>query len=306
MSERPGPREALWRHQEVRGGVRAKTHEIFGEGEISDEALDTFFLLEGETLSEEEKRDVALFVQHAGERLINAILNRPGQKITSPEEALRILNNPEERFGIIPLHDPAHCITTFERSEENSVVPAFFKHTTEEAFLNPHVTAEEFPALLWSRPIENMNIFTSLFEQESATRLFEVLRKRAVASSDPTRYSPMVDALEQELDSTNFESVRRIFEEFTILFLKTSSPGAIKPELIKKAEPFLDESVRTSQTNPDEKYLVFAQRLFNEYKTNKRIYIEEFERILKPLLERLRAKDDALRAVSASTPEQSQ
>lgn len=306
MSEQAGKREVLWRNSEVREGVKNKTHEIFGEGEISDEGLDAFFSLEGEPLSKEEKRDVRLFVQHAGERLVNAILNRPGQAASSPEEAVRILNNPEERFGIIPLHDPAHCITTFERSSENSVVPAFFKHTTEEAFLNPHITAEEFPALLWSRPIENMNLFTSLLEQDSATKLFNILKKRAQASSDPEKYVPMVDTLEVKLDPSDFTSVRRTFEEFTILFLKTSSPGAIKPELIKKAEPFLDEAVRTSQATPDEKYLVFAQKLFNEYKTNKRIYIDEFERILKPLLERLRTKDDALQAKSVQTPEQPQ
>lgn len=303
MSERPGPREALWRNDEVRRGIQEKTKEIFGDNEVSDASLDAFFSLEGERLSDQEKRDVALFAKYAGERLINAILHRPGQAVGSPEEAARRVNNPEEKFGIIPLHDPAHCITTYERSADNSVVPAFFKYSLEDAFTNPEITAEEFPALLWSRPIENMNLFTSLFEQESATRLFDVLRKRALASSNPTRYSPMVETLEARLDPTDSSSVRRTFEEFTILFLKTSQPGAINPELIKKGEPFLDEAVAISQTNPDEKYLAFAQKLFNEYKTNKRVYIDEFERILKPLLERLRRKDEASRTPSVSALE---
>lgn len=303
MNKRSESREALWRHPEVRTGIKEKTREIFGKEEISNEGLDTFFSLEGEPLSEEERRDVTLFVRHAGERLINAILNRPGQAVTSPEEAIRILST-EERLGIIPLHDPAHCITTFERSDENSVVPAFFKHTSEDAFTNPQVIAEEFPALLWSRPVENMNLFTSLLEQESATKLFKVLKDRAATSSNPKRYLPMTKELEAKLNPTDFASVRKTFEEFTILFLKTSRSEVIDPELIKRAEPFLDASVTTSQTHPDEKYLAFAQKIFNEYKTNKRIYIDEFERILKPLLERLRRKNETSQKPNTPTTEQ--
>ena len=290
---REKPRAALWRHQDVREGIQRKSAEVLGDGEVSDESLETFFMLEGEKLTEQEKRDVELFRAHIGERLINAIMNRPGNAASSREEAMERLNKPGETFGLISFHDPAHCITTYERSETNSVVPGFFRHSFEEAFLTPEVIAEEFPALLWSRPVENMNLFTSLLERESANQLFDVLRRRAQGSSNPERFLPEIETLAKGLDPTSFASVRRTFEEYTMLFLRTSSPQNISPDLLARAEPVFREVVERSQREPDEQYLAFAKRLFNEYKTNKRIYIEEFERILAPLLRRLRQKNNS-------------
>ncbi len=286
MSERPN----FYRDPELRKGIEKKARDIFGSREVSDDGIDQFFQLQGEHLSEAEKRDVGLFIEYVSKRLVNAALHRPGQEAKDESDAEKKLNDHAETFGFIPNHDPAHAIMTYERSDENSVVPTFFKKGLQATFLDPEALAEEFPALLWSGPVNELNWFTALFEERTSKKLFDVLRARAQASSDARMYLPAVEALEADLDRTDFDSVRRTFETFTILFLKTTSAKSMNTSIIREGIPAMDEALARTQAHPDERYLALARKIFDEYPSNKRVYFEEFKRIMAPLLERLRRK----------------
>lgn len=286
MSEKP----SFYRDAEVRKKIENKAKKTF---DTSDGSIDIFFMLGDEKLTDQERRDFELFTEYVGKRIVNATLRKPDSGVEDVESAKYRLRYSRNGLGIIPSHDPAHAIVAYERSKDNSVISQFLQVDQREAWVNPEIVVEEFPAFLWTRAFEGVNLFTSLMSKECAEKMFNTLRIRARKSVNPERFVRLADELEAQLDPQDFESVRKTFERYIVGILKSSNPKHISAKLVREAEPMLDAAVELSQANPDEKYLAFAKRIFNEYPANKRLFIEEFERIMAPLLERLRRKDAA-------------
>jgi hypothetical protein len=279
---------AFYRDLMLREGILRKSREIFGSGEISKEAIDDFFLLEGERLKPEERRDLELFRDHAAKRLVNAALNRPGVGAGNRTEAMQHLFESQEQFGLISFHDPAHVITAYDRSDGRDLTPSFLKVTPEEGYTNPEVIKDEFPALVWARIFGGRPLFVSLLNPVSAKDLFETFK-----SGDYERPEEMqkdLDQLFKELNPKDFESVRRTYERIIILYLQQTA--FCREGDGKGLTDGLEEAFQSSQLDPDPKYLQLLQNVFNQYPKDKKTLFKEFQRICAPLLDRLRRKDE--------------
>ncbi|NQV89843.1 hypothetical protein HQ487_00375 [Candidatus Uhrbacteria bacterium] len=286
MTER---RPSFYRDPIIREAIYRKSREIFGSREVSDEAIDNFFLLEGEKLSEEEKADVGRFVEHVSKRLVNAALHRPGAEISTKEKAKQCLFDPKERFGFISFHDPAHAIAMYDKSEGKSLVPSFLTATLEEGYTDPNVMLEEFPALIFSQIFEGRPLFASFLDSESTSALMEVLTVGDYEHPEVAKVA--FEKIASEVDHKDFESVRRAYEKTIVLFLSETAFRRV-PEHKEEVKQTGEEALLLSASNPDEKYLLLARTIFEQYGSNKKVLFQEFQRICGPLLERLRRKDE--------------
>lgn len=283
MPEQP----SFYRDDKLREGIRRKSREIFGSGEISTESLENFFLLEGQRLTPEERRDVELFRDHVAKRLVNAALRRPGAGAVTKAEAAQHLFEPEERFGFIDFHDPAHVITAYDRSNGRDLTPFFLKVTPEEGYTNPEVIKDEFPALVWARIFGGRPLFVSLLSPDSAHELIELLKDGRY--EHPEEMKRHLDELLDNFNHEDFESVRRTYESIIILYLKeTAFRRSGKGKGLKEG---LDEAFESSQDQPDPKYLLLLHNVFEQYPKDPKTLFYEFQRICEPLLTRLRRKD---------------
>lgn len=239
-------------------------------------------------MTPQEVEDVRLFVDHTTKRLINAALHAPNSKYKTVEDAQKALEDHKEKFGMLELHDVAHTIVSYEKSDGKNLVPAFLRSGKEGGPYGKETALEEVPALVWIDLTGKGPLFTSMCTKKGREDFKEWIQN----NESRTRKEKIV-AIVDAIDDTDFESVRRGYESMLREVLigieeKKVDTDAKRAEIEADLTSTFDDHLK----NPEPIYLQFQKNIFENHQKDPAILLHEFQRICGPLLERLRRKDE--------------
>lgn len=289
MPEHP----SFYRDPEVRAKIHEKAETLFAERQMSREEVERAFGIGEEKLTKEELRDFYLFAEHVSVRLVNALVSTPGNGVNTIEDAKAFLNQHDASFGMVQVHDVAHGIVAFQREKENSVVPRVFKLGTQASMTDERSIQEEIPAIMWGTFTSERPVFVMLMHPERAQRWLEDSRRKYEKIPGSETFVKRLATIIENLDHTDFENVRRGYESVVreVLKFNVMNQGRVDkiqiPDVLKATDDAMDHHLE----NPNPHTVELLRTVYDHYDSgDQKVLFHEFQRICKPILERLRLK----------------
>lgn len=248
--------------------------------QVPDEAQDS--------ITAEEIEDVSNFVLYAGKRLTNTALYAPlFEKQVSRGQIHGAMHQGAHRS----YHDALHAMMAYDRSGGRSLAPAYIgiPRTLEEQVSDPAAAQEEAMVLLWQG---SENFMPSVFRGEDPLVALQRTDAKNVAFTE-ARIRELVPLKEKN----RLQYLLSVHEAYCAGLLMNVAGSKRMNEPIGKAFDVV-------ANNRDPQYVRIAELLSKNAQANEpdpKILIYEFQRILQPLLQRLRHKRAAGTSLATRT-----
>jgi hypothetical protein len=259
------------------GEIRKRAEDLYQE--FNDEVrLEMLFELDGENFTNEEFADVSAFGQYATKRLAAGALESPITRGMQIHEAFRA-GSPTGPVR----HDVLHAMWAWQRTKGRSLVPAYLKVKDKESqYTDPTAIQEELAVGLF----DNSKFVRSLFSAKEPTQLCELnLLQRGGASKKTLEdLSATINTLVPNKGKDPFQYSLLLYEAYM-----TALDGG-------EVHPGYKEGLKTVQANRSPEYLNIFKALYDDTqakKQNEKLMLNEFQKILAPLLARLRKEKKA-------------
>lgn len=249
-----------------------------------EEAITGWFQVPQEkfdTVTDQEKEDVANFARYAGRGLASAALHAPlfAQYIALGRPGVQIAL----RQGVRPFyHDALHAMFAYDRTGGESLTPAYLNVSeTNAQYTDPAAIQEEAMVLLW----QNAQAFMErVFKGEDALAL-----AGEIFIGDAAYEKARVQEVLPLKDVSPIEYYLGIHEAYclNLLSIVVGNNEAQRADLKKAFE--------VVARNRSQEYVHVMELLYNNSQSQNpdpKVLLHEFQRILKPLLERLRGKSE--------------
>lgn len=249
-----------------------------------EDAIVAYFQLPREqldTVTAREKEDVSNFARYAGKKLAIASLHAPlfEKSVSRGRSGAQYAMHQGARRSY---HDVLHAMFAYNQANGESITPAYLKVLNKSAqFTDPASIQEEVMVLLWQG---NEDFMQRVFHGEDPLAVMEktFVRDVPLAKSRMRELAPLktVSPLEYYLG---------IHEAYClgILWLVAGD---------KKMEADLVRGFDAMARSRSEEYVHIAELLHENSQSenpDSKILLHEFQRILKPLLQGLRVKNES-------------
>lgn len=258
----------------------------YGESGSFNKKIGTMFSLSPEaqeSLTADEVVDVKNFGRHATKRLAVAAIVSPINRERVWRGGLYDLNDafhetsPE---GLVH-HDVIHAMEAWRRTKGRSLIPTYAKvETKDEQASNETALREELVVSLFDNNTLLNDIFNdSILEGDNFRKQYERFRSGASSSivlEKKTEYSHYMQGVESKKKINPLEYYLCAYENF----LRT---------LVEN--PDFQTTLETVQANRDPEYVDIFRRTYENWQLEQpdlKFTLHEFQRILAPLLVRLR------------------
>jgi len=242
----------------------------------------------------EEKEDISNFARYAGKRLANASLHAPmfEKGVADGREGVQLAM----KEGAFPrmYHDVLHAMLAYEKSNGESLTPAYLKVPNKNAQLtDPAAIQEEVMVYLWQN---NANFMRRVFRGDDLHMLMETTVGYDIR--------PYMEARIQELAPLNeaspLEYYLGIHEAYCVALLRKIAGDTGD----KSTGADIEKAFELIANNRSAEYVHIAELLYENAQSKNpdpKILLHEFQRILKPLLERLRVKSEREKMMAEGT-----
>jgi hypothetical protein len=250
---------------------------FFGERRfVQSEEHDELVLVEKRPVSQEDLLDLELFAEYVAPRLKAGSAASPLHKDLTDDQKL----NDPHRLAPVSFfaHDLLHGFVAYANSNGKSLVPEYMKtESKEEMFMSPESIMEEIFVQIWDAYQDEESLIVALFKSDNP----EIDAQNAISPSwreDFKKYYQ--EYLPSEMkESDPLEYYMSLWELVYLLRNSQRDVAILYSELEHVRPPVYKEVMKrlyqnSLRENPDPKIL-----------------FHEFQRILDPLLARLRRKE---------------
>lgn len=247
-----------------------------------------------EALTPEERADVRNFIRYGEQRLLNSHL--ASEQFHKMIEVSGLENHVRAQEGLkagsLNTHDLLHVLAAYSRSGGTSSNPSFNTLPYAEVYTSPEAHAEELMAQLWEEPIADVPLDTLFSERNPVAyaqeRTFKSGHMIEFDDAEAKKWRSRFEAIKKTGgmfgDKRNTVSFYLDLYEF-IYFFRRSWSGNFDG---------LQNAYDTVRRHRHPEYVKVFTTLFENArskKPNPKILLNEFRRVLSPLLTRLRSGD---------------
>ena len=227
-------------------------------------------------VTSEEEADILNFAEYASKRLAVGSLHSPVSKHWLEKGDIYMAMRQGSVQGS---HDLLHAMFAYARSHGESLVPAYSKVADEDAqFTNPKAIYEELLVDLWEGNLTRKFLNILLTTDDPLRSLQESLPDCPEEFRD--RYVTLLETLSSTKEGQPMEYLFRAYEIYYLLCYGYTD----------RVEEYLEWAEQHRDPQGVQLFSILYENARAE-KPDPKFLIKEFQRILSPLLERLRTKN---------------
>ncbi len=255
--------------------------------------ISDFFGTEENSLSPEEERNFVVYGKYALKRILNADIHKNGLHL---DEIKDFFENIQNESNFLYIHDIGHSIAVYQDqpTNDNSIVPEFYKTSKADVINNKKLIAEEPRALVWMNVQSHKPLSLMILDQGAKDQFI-----KNISSSYGENFSESVKRITDAVNAakiSNAEEYIKAYQKVVYAFVEMPNLQAIMSksgemsefEIIEMKDQYF-EIISNLEKSPDPKLIESLTNIYVNREDPKVLY-NEFYRICEPLVKKLKAR----------------